>query len=82
MASLKGFACHPSAIAIAAAVPVIDPAVRQQMLICTQITVPSLGLTVTFTVAGDLSSRTVYATFEAMFGSKAAITSGTMALII
>ena len=79
---LEGFACSKDAIAIAAAAPAIDPSVSQNFYSQEVITLEALGLSVYSNVVGDVSTRSVTASLEVMFGAKAAVTDGTMALVV
>jgi hypothetical protein len=80
---LDGFACSREAVCVAAAKPMIDPAVSSQFQISDQVvTIEDLGLSVYWNVWGSTSNRQVNASIELMFGANAGLTSGTMALII
>ena len=80
--NLSGFACSPDAIAIAAAAPALDSAVSQNFFSSEVITLEQLGLSIYSNVYGDSATRQVTASMEVMFGSSAAVTDGTMALIV
>lgn len=82
VSGLDGFACSPEAIAVASAVPAIDPAVSSQFQISDTVTLEQLGMTVSYNVWGSTGNRQVNASLEVMFGANAGLTSGTMALII
>jgi len=82
VSGLDGFACSPEAIAVAAAMPPIDPAVANLLYVSDVVTIDSLGLSVMYNITASQSTRTVTASVECMFGSAAGLTSGTMALII
>jgi hypothetical protein len=83
VAGLDGFACSREAVCVAAAKPMIDPAVSSQFQISDQVvTIEDLGLSVYWNVWGSTNNRQVNASIELMFGANAGLTSGTMALII
>lgn len=82
VSGLDGFACSPEAIAVASAVPAIDPSVSSQFQISDTVTLEQLGMTVSYNVWGSTGNRQVNASLEVMFGANAGLTSGTMALII
>jgi hypothetical protein len=71
----KGFAASPEAIAIAAALPAIDPSVQQLLNASETITIPDLGLSVQFNMWGSTSSRASWGSFDLVFGAKEADTS-------
>lgn len=78
---MAGFACSPDAVAMAAAAPAIDDAVRSQFAISEVVTLEQLGLTVQYNVWGSTANRQVNASLEVMFGAAKGVTSGTMAII-
>jgi hypothetical protein len=80
-ARLAGFACSPEAIAIASAAPAMDH-VRDRMIVSDSVLIESLGLSVYYNVWADPSTRALVASAEVMFGASAAVTSGSMALIV
>jgi hypothetical protein len=82
VSGLDGFACSPDAIAIASAQPVLEPGVAQLFAVNESVTLDQLGMTVYYNVWGSTMSRSLNASIEVMFGSSAALTSGTMGLII
>jgi hypothetical protein len=83
VAGLDGFACSREAVCVAAAKPMIDPAVSSQFQISDQVvTLDQLGLSVYWNVWGSTNNRAVNASIELMFGSAPGLTSNTMALII
>jgi hypothetical protein len=82
VAGLDGFACAPEAIAVASALPPIDPAVANLLYVSDVVTIDSLGISVMYNITASQSTRTVTASVECMMGSAAGLTSGTMALII
>lgn len=75
---LKGFACSPDALVMAAAMPALNSNSYEVQ----SIVLENLGLTVMFTLHHDTSVRAEIATFEVMFGVAPGLTSGTMSLII
>ena len=83
VSGLDGFACSREAVCVAAAKPMIDPAVSSQFQISDQVvTLEQLGLSVYWNVWGSTNNRQVNASIELMFGSAPGLTSSTMALII
>jgi hypothetical protein len=78
---LAGFACSPEALAIASAAPGMDH-IRDRMLVSDVVSIDGLGLNVYYNVWSDPSSRALVASAEVMFGAAAAVTSGTMGLIV
>lgn len=72
---IKGFAVSPEAIALATALPIIDPAVMEKMLISETIQIEGLGLAVQFNVWGSTTNRGLYGSFDIVAGSAAADTS-------
>jgi hypothetical protein len=82
VAGLDGFAVSPEAVAVASAMPVIDPAVANLLYVSDNVTLEQLGMTVMYNITASQSTRTVTASVEVMFGSAAGLTSGTCALII
>jgi hypothetical protein len=79
---LDGFACSPEAVAVASAMPPIDPAVANLLYVSDSVTLEQLGMTIMYNITASQSTRTVTASCEVMFGSAAGLTSGTCALII
>ena len=79
---LDGFAVSPEAVAVASAMPVIDPAVANLLYVSDSVTLDQLGMTIMYNITASQSTRTVTASCEVMFGSAAGLTSGTCALII
>lgn len=75
VANCKGFAASPEALAFAARIPAMHPAVAQQLFEQSNITIPGLGLTVQFNLWGSLSSRALEASFDVCFGAEKADTS-------
>jgi hypothetical protein len=80
-AGMAGFACSPDAVAMAAAAPAIDDAVRSQFAISDIVTLDGLGLSVQYNVWGSTANRQVNASLELMFGAAKGVTGGTMAII-
>lgn len=70
--TIKGFAASPEAIAVASALPYIDPAVANLLMMSETIEIPDLGLNVQFNVHGSLASRSLQASFDVVFGAVAA----------
>jgi hypothetical protein len=67
--TIKGFAASPEALAMASALPYIDPAVAGLLQQSEVIEIPDLGLSVQMNVWGSLSSRSLYGSFDVIFGS-------------
>ena len=82
VSGLRGFACSKEAIAVASAMPMIDPAVSSRYQVSDSVTLDSLGMTVAYNIWGSTTNRQVNASIEVMFGAGAAVTTDTMALII
>ena len=82
VSGLDGFAICPEAIAVASAMPPIDPAVANLLYVSDNVTLEQLGMTVMYNITASQSTRTVTASVEVMMGSAAGLTSGTCALII
>jgi hypothetical protein len=82
VSGLDGFAICPEAIAVASALPVIDPAVANLLYVSDVVTIDSLGISVMYNITASQATRTVTASVECMMGSAAGLTSGTCALII
>lgn len=78
-AGLKGFACSPEALVMAAAVPALAD---NDYMVSDSVTLDNIGLTVSYNVYSDKSTRSLIASLEVMFGAAAGLTAGTMALII
>lgn len=79
-AKLAGFAVSKEAVAIAAAQPAMA-GFDGQMLARQEIPIDGLGLSVYFNLWADMATRSHIASFELMFGSVEAVTSGTLASI-
>lgn len=82
VSGLDGFAVAPEAVAVASAMPPIDPAVSNLLYVSDSVTLDQLGMTIMYNITASQSTRTVTASCEVMFGSAAGLTSGTCALII
>ena len=82
VAGLDGFAVCPEAIAVASAMPAIDPAVANLLYVSDSVTIEQLGMTVMYNITASQATRNVTASIEVMMGSSAGLTSGTCALII
>lgn len=78
-AGLKGFACSPEALVMAAAVPALAD---NDYLVSDSVTLEQIGLTVAYNVYSDKSTRSLIASLEVMFGAAKGLTDGTMALIV
>lgn len=78
-AGLKGFACSPEALVMAAAVPALAD---NDYLVSDSVTLDNIGLSVAYNVYSDKSTRSLIASLEVMFGAAAGLTDGTMALIV
>ena len=82
VSGLDGFACSKEAVAVASALPMVDPSVSNSFYVNEVVSIDELGLQVLMTIHGSAASREVTATMEVMFGAAAGLTSDTMALII
>ena len=78
-AGLKGFACSPEALVMAAAVPALAD---NDYMVSDSVTLDSIGLSVSYNVYSDKSTRSLIASLEVMFGAAAGLTDGTMAMIV
>ena len=78
-AGLKGFACSPEALVMAAGVPALAD---NDYLVSDSVTLDQIGLTVSYNVYSDKSTRSLIASLEVMFGAAQGLVDGTMALII
>lgn len=67
--NIYGFACGPSAIAVAAGIPKVDESIARLMIGQKTVTIDGLGLAVQLNMWGSLSSRTTWASFDVMFGA-------------
>lgn len=76
---LKGFACSPEALVMAAAVPALAD---NDYMVSDSVTLDSIGLSVSYNVYSDKSTRSLIASLEVMFGAAAGLTDGTMAMIV
>ena len=78
-AGLKGFACSPEALVMAAAVPALAD---NDYMVSDSVTLDQIGLSVSYNVYSDKSTRSLIASLEVMFGAAAGLTDGTMAMIV
>lgn len=74
-ANVVGFACNPQAIAVASGLPLMPAGADQEFIAMDSITIPGLEITVQYAVWFSRSSRTLWASFDIMFGAKEADTS-------
>lgn len=77
---LAGFAVSKEAIAIASAQPAMQ-GFQENMLAQSIIPIEALGLSVYFNLWADNATRSHVASFELMFGSAKAVTTGTLASV-
>lgn len=70
--TIKGFAVSPEAIAVASGIPYIDPAIGQLLYLSETVVIEDLGLPVQLNVWGDPNTRSLYASFDILFGAAAA----------
>jgi hypothetical protein len=70
--TIKGFAASPEALAMASAIPYVDPAVAGLLQQSEIIDIPDLGLSVQMNIWGSLSSRSLQASFDVLFGASKA----------
>ena len=78
-AGLKGFACSPEALVMAAAVPALAD---NDYMVSDSVTLDQIGLTIAYNVYSDKSTRSLIASLEVMFGAATGLVDGTMAMII
>lgn len=76
---LKGFACSPEALVMAAAVPALAD---NDYMVSDSVALDGIGLSVAYNVYSDKSTRSLIASLEVMFGAAAGLTDGTMAMIV
>jgi hypothetical protein len=76
---LKGFACSPEALVMAAAVPALAD---NDYMVSDSVTLDQIGLSIAYNVYSDKSTRSLIASLEVMFGAAAGLTDGTMAMIV
>jgi hypothetical protein len=76
---LKGFACSPEALVMAAAVPALAD---NDYMVSDSVALDGIGLSVAYNVYSDKSTRSLIASLEVMFGASAGLTDGTMAMIV
>ena len=79
-AKLAGFACSAEAVAMAAASPDLD-AVGNQFLVREVVPIEGLGISVSYNVWVDPSTRNLIGSMELMFGAAKGITTGTIASV-
>jgi hypothetical protein len=70
VANLKGFAASSEALAFAARVPEMDPAVASLLFSQESILIPDLGISVQLNLWGSTASRSLRASFDLVFGAK------------
>jgi len=80
-ATIRGFACSPQAIAVASGVPVAS-AVASDMIGQETITVPDLGLSVQMNMWVSRQTRSLWASYDVMFGAAAADTTALKLLVL
>lgn len=68
-ANAYGFGCGPEAIAIAAGIPEVAPAVASLIAEQRVVEVPGVGLPVQINLWGSTSSRSLWCSFDVMFGA-------------
>jgi hypothetical protein len=78
-AGLVGFACSPEALVMAAGVPALAD---NDYLVSDTVTLDQIGLSVSYNVYSDKSTRSLIASLEVMFGAAKGLTDGTMAMIV
>jgi hypothetical protein len=79
-AKLAGFAVSKEAVAIASAKPAMA-GFEGQMVAQQEIALADLGLSIYFNLWADMATRSHIASFEVMFGSAKAVTTGTLASV-
>jgi len=67
-ANIRGFACSPQALAVASGIPVSSP-VGDDMIAQELIEIPDLGLTVQMNLWTSRATRTLWASYDVMFGA-------------
>lgn len=67
--NIYGMACSPEAIAIAAGIPVQAPGVAEEMVDQRLVEIPDLGLTVQVNLWVSKASRTLWASYDSMYGA-------------
>lgn len=68
---VKGFFCSPNAIAVAAGLPEIHPAIENQLEAMRVVTVEDLGLSVQVCLWGSTATRALWTSYGVMFGAAA-----------
>jgi LysM repeat protein len=67
---IRGFAASPEALAMASALPYVDPSVANLMLQQEVVEIPGLdGLQIQLSLYGDLTTRGLYGSFDVLFGA-------------
>ena len=79
---IKGFVASNEAIAVASALPYIDPAVASLLQLSEVIEIPDLGISVQFNVHGSLASRSLQASFDVVIGAAVADASALKMIVI
>ena len=79
-AKLAGFACSAEAIAMASASPDLE-SVGGQFLLKEVVPIEGLGISVSYNIWVDPSTRNLVGSMELMFGANKGITSGTIASV-
>jgi hypothetical protein len=79
---IKGFVADYGAIAIASALPYIDPSVASLLQLSEVIEIPDLGISVQFNVHGSLASRSLQASFDVVVGAAVADSSALKMIVI
>ena len=67
--TIHGFVASPEALAMAAAIPYVDPAVAGLLQQSEIIQVPDLGIAIQMNIWGSLSSRSLNGSFDVLFGA-------------
>jgi len=70
-ANVNGFACNPQAICVAAGLPMIPPMIPGGTLEQSSITIPGPDISIATYMWFSLASRTLWCSYDVMFGSKA-----------
>lgn len=69
VAGTYGFVCGPDAIAQASGIPAVSPAVQKLLMGSQIVSIPNLGLSVQLNVWGSVGTRTVWASYDVMYGA-------------
>jgi hypothetical protein len=67
--TIKGFVASPEALAMASAIPYVDPAVAGLLQQSEIIDIPDLGISIQMNIWGSLASRGLNASFDVLFGA-------------